>query len=111
MLEKQAAPKKDIEKRIALIKKSIAEVSSYADDNVSDEIIDEYTSQIIVREKCIDWHLSCLDELKHLARMDDESVQFAEIELSKKDVEKYMESHPQYTRLRLKEPTKIRVFL
>ena len=43
--------------------------------------------------------------------MDDESVQFAEIELSKKDVEKYMESHPQYTRLRLKDPTKIRVFL
>ena len=33
------------------------------------------------------------------------------IELSKKDVEKYMESHPQYTRLRLKDPTKIRVFL
>lgn len=111
LLEKQAAPKKDIEKRIALIKKNIAEVSSYADDNVSDEIIDEYTSQIIVREKSIDWHLSCLDELKHLARMDDESVQFAEIELSKKDVEKYMESHPQYTRLRLKDPTKIRVFL
>ena len=111
LLEKQAAPKQDIEKRITLIKKSIAEVSSYADDNVSDEIIDEYTSEIIVHEKCIDWHLSCLDELKHLAHIDDKSVQFAEIELSKKDVEKYMESHPQYTRLRLKDPTKIRVFL
>ena len=111
LLEKESAPKKDIDKRVAEIKKSIADISSYADYNVSEEIIDEYTSKIIIHEKSIDWHLSCLDELKQMEGIKNEPIQFAEIKLDKKDVDKYMEYDKNYSRLRLKDPTIIRVFL
>ena len=111
LLEKESVPKKDIDKRIAEIKKSIADMSSYADYNVSEEIIDEYTSKIIIRENYIDWHLNCLDELKQMLDIKEESIQFAEIKIDKKDVDKYMEYDHNYSRLRLKEPTLIRVFL
>lgn len=110
LLEKRAAPKKDLEERVAEIKKKIADFSSYADNNVSDEIIDEYTSKIVLHVDYIDWYLSCMDELKKEMHTD-ESIPFAEIEITKKDVEKFMEDNTEYSRLRLKDPTKIRVFL
>ena len=111
LLEKQTAPKDVIEKRIASIKKKIAELSSYADNNVSDEIINEYTSKIIVHENSIDWYLSCLDELKKDIHKEKETIQFAEIILTKKDTDEFMEDNPEYLRLRLKDPKIINVFL
>ena len=55
--------------------------------------------------------MSCLDELKKDIHKEKETIQFAEIILTKKDTDEFMEDNPEYLRLRLKDPKIINVFL
>ena len=105
--------RKNIDKRISKIKKKIIDYANYADENISDNIIDEFTNKIIVYNDHLDWYLACLDELKETngPLNSFHEVLFVEVTITEDEVENFKQNNPEYVKIRLSEPLKINVYI
>ncbi len=111
LLDKTGTPKGELEKRVSKIKKSIVDYANYLDNNISDNIIDQFTSKIVIKTDCIEWYLSCLEELKGLLNKEDSPTLFAEVEMTNDNVELFKKDNPEYKKISLKNNEIIKVFI
>lgn len=111
--EEKGLPKEELDKRISKIKKKIIDYANYADENISDNIIDEFTNKIIVYNDHLDWYLACLDELKETngPLNSFHEVLFVEVTITEDEVENFKQNNPEYVKIRLSEPLKINVYI
>ena len=111
LLEKTGTPKGELDKRVSKIKKSIVDYANYLDNNISDNIIDQFTSKIVIKTDCIEWYLSYLEELKGLINKEDSPTLFAEVEMTNDNVEQFKKDNPEYKKISLKGNETIKVFI
>lgn len=111
-------PKDLLKTKLQNLKQNIIESLNYNSNYVSEEVVDMFVKNVIVREDKFDWKLNYLNGILEDEELSDDNplegdkdIFLTRIVITKDDVDRFIEHHKEYSRLRLKEPIKVDVYL
>lgn len=109
-------PKELLKTKLQNLKQNIIDNLNYNANYVSEEVIDMFVKNIIVREDKFDWKLNYLNDLLEEDEDDnqlnnDNNIFLTRIVITKDDVDRFLEHHKEYKCLRLKESILVDIYL
>lgn len=109
-------PKELLKTKLQNLKQNIIDNLNYNANYVSEEVIDMFVKNIIVREDKFDWKLNYLNDLLEDDEDDnqlnnDNNIFLTRIVITKDDVDRFLEHHKEYKCLRLKESILVDIYL